>query len=155
MLNLQKFALSFLSANAPQGHRASRLRIARSVAFFVSLFMAIGLSSADGGTVEITQDTKMYISSIANKQLTDKQYKCHQEIVYRESRWDEKAIGNIGGTQQTYGLYQIKSEYIKGKHIEIQFWKYWDYVSYRYGITEYDEPMYCAALKHLITKGWQ
>jgi hypothetical protein len=113
------------------------------------------MQAADGGQIDATKSTKQMISLLANKQLTDKQYKCHQEIVYRESRWNENAIGNIGGTKQVHGLYQLKSEYIKGKHPEIQFWKYWQYVAHRYGITEYDEPMYCAALSHLKTKGWQ
>ena len=155
MINLQKIALRFLSANAPQGHRASRLRIARSVAIFVSLFMLTGLSNANSRTIEITKNTKIYISSIANYQLTDKQYKCHQEIIYRESRWDERAIGNIGGTKQAYGLYQLKIDSMRTAHVELQFWKYWEYVAHRYGVTEYDEPMYCAALTHLKTKGWQ
>jgi hypothetical protein len=109
----------------------------------------------DAGQIDAIQDTKIYISSIANYQLTDKQYKCHQEIVYRESRWDERAIGNIGGSKQAYGLYQLKIASMRTAHIELQFWKYWEYVSHRYGITEYDEPMYCAALTHLKNKGWQ
>jgi hypothetical protein len=144
-----------LSARAPQGLRASLKGVACLVAFVIGISLSLPMQVANGGSIDATKSTKQMISLLANKQLTDKQYACHQEIVYRESRWDEKAIGNIGGTKQVYGLYQLKSEYIKGKHPEIQFWKYWQYVAHRYGITEYDEPMYCAALHHLKTKGWQ
>jgi len=95
------------------------------------------------------------IKSLANKQLTDKQYKCHNEIIYRESRFQIDAVGNKSGTKQTYGYYQIKSEHVKGKPYDYQFWMYWYYVASRYGYTEYEEPNYCAALHHLKTKGWQ
>lgn len=95
------------------------------------------------------------IKVLANKQLTDKQYHCHNEIIYRESRFNINAIGNKSGTKQTYGYYQIKSEHVKGKPYDYQFWLYWYYVYSRYGYTEYDEPNYCLALKHLKTKGWQ
>jgi hypothetical protein len=97
----------------------------------------------------------MPIKVLANKQLTDKQYHCHNEIIYRESRFNINAIGNKSGTKQTHGYYQIKSEHVKGKPYDYQFWIYWYYVASRYGYTEYDEPNYCLALKHLKTKGWQ
>ena len=92
---------------------------------------------------------------LANKQLTNKQYKCHNQIVYIESRWVIDAIGNKSGTKQTYGYYQIKSDHIKGKPYDYQFWMYWYYVAKRYGVTQYDEPNYCGALHHLKTRGWQ
>ena len=145
-----------IQAKAHQGLRASRLSgIARSVAISIVIAMSFGIEPAEGGQIDATKNVKIYILSIANYQLTDKQYKCHNEIIYRESRWDERAIGNIGGTKQAYGLYQLKIDSMRNAHPELQFWKYWDYVAHRYGVTQYDEPMYCAALKHLILKGWQ
>ena len=144
-----------LTARAHQGLRASLKGIARSVAFVIGISLSIPMQVADAGQKVAIKNTKESISLLANKQLTDKQYACHQEIIYRESRWDERAIGNIGGTKQAYGLYQLKIRSMRIAHPEVQFWKYWQYVAYRYGITEYDEPMYCAALHHLKTKGWQ
>ena len=148
-----QFVLSlFVKANSPKANSASRLSgVARAVAMVVSLCLVIPISKAEANT----QTIKQMISSIANYQLTDKQYKCHNEIIYRESRWDDKAVGNIGGTKQAYGLYQLKIDSMRTAHPELQFWKYWQYVAHRYGVTQYDEPMYCAALKHLIVKGWQ
>lgn len=96
-----------------------------------------------------------YVKELAKEQLTDKQELCHHEIVYRESRWDYRAVGNIGGKKQAYGLYQMKSESLKKGSTIKQFWMYFHYVGSRYGWTEYDEPDYCKALHHLKTKGWQ
>jgi hypothetical protein len=96
-----------------------------------------------------------YVKDLAKYQLTDKQELCHHEIVYRESRWDYRAVGNLNGTKRVYGLYQMKTESLKNASSIKQFWMYWHYVGYRYGWTEYDEPNYCNALHHLKTKGWQ
>ncbi len=92
----------------------------------------------------------MPIKVLANKQLTDKQYHCHNEIIYRESRFN---INAVNGSH--YGYYQMRSKSMQGKPYDYQFYVYWYYVASRYGYTEYDEPNYCLALKHLKTKGWQ
>jgi hypothetical protein len=90
------------------------------------------------------------IKTLANKQLSNKQYQCHNEIIFRESSWNINAR-----TGSHYGYYQGRSIYLKGAPADIQFWWYWYYVAKRYGVTKYDEPNYCAALKHLKTRGWQ
>jgi len=114
-----------LSARAHQGLNASPIGLARVVA------LAIGISL-----------------SIATLE-------CHNEIIYRESRWDHKAIGNLNGTKRVYGLYQMKTESLRVSTPIKQFWMYWHYVGHRYSYTKYDEPNYCKALHHLRTKGWQ
>jgi hypothetical protein len=101
-------------------------------------------------TAQAQLDATKALKALANKQLTDKQYKCHNEIVYRESTWK---IDAVNGSH--HGYYQMRSEYIKGKPYDHQFYMYWYYVAHRYGITKYDEPNYCKALHHLKTKGWQ
>jgi hypothetical protein len=140
-----------LTARALKGLRANRLRLVRSVATVIGISLSMAMPLDVQANTMPTKSMKV----LANKQLTDKQYKCHNEIIYRESRWQIDAIGNKAGTKQTHGYYQIKSESIKGKPYDYQFWIYWDYVSSRYGITQYDEPNYCLALHHLKTKGWQ
>jgi hypothetical protein len=95
------------------------------------------------------------LKELANKQLTDTQYKCHNEIIFRESSWRIDAIGNKTGRKQTHGYYQIKSDAVKDKPYDYQFYMFWYYVSSRYGLTQYDEPNYCKALHHLKTRGWQ
>ena len=144
-----------LSARAPQGLRASLKGVACLVAFVIGISLSIPMQVADGGSIDAYRTPKELIKYVANKQLTDKQYHCHNEIIYRESRWDHKAVGNIGGTKQAYGLYQMKVKSLKNGSTVKQFWMYWTYVMHRYGVTQYDEPNYCNALHHLKTKGWQ
>ena len=140
-----------LSARAHKGLNASPSGLARVVALAIgiSLSMAMPLD-AQANDLAIKQ-----LKQLANYQLTDKQYACHNEIIYRESRWNYKAVGNLNGSKQVYGLYQMKTESLKKSTPIKQFWMYWHYVSHRYDVTEYDEPDYCKALHHLKTKGWQ
>jgi len=140
-----------LTARAHQGLTAGRLRIARRVA------IAIGISLSMAMPLDAQASNKQiqWAKQLAKEQLTDKQELCHHEIVFRESTWNYKAIGNIGGIKQTYGLYQMKVDSLKHANSIKQFWMYYHYVGYRYGWTQYDDPNYCGALNHLKTKGWQ
>ena len=140
-----------LLARAHQGLTAGRSRQARRVAIAIgiSLSMALPLDA------QASNQAIRYVKDLAKYQLTDKQEACHHEIIYRESRWDHRAVGNIGGTKQAYGLYQMKVESLKNGSTVKQFWMYWTYVMHRYGVTQYDEPDYCKALQHLKNKGWQ
>ena len=140
-----------LRARAHQGLTPSRHRVARGVALAIGITLSMAMPlDAQANDLAIKQ-----LKQLANYQLTDKQYACHNEIIYRESRWNYKAIGNKSGTKQVHGLYQMKTESLKGSTPIKQFWMYWHYVAHRYGHTEYDEPNYCKALLHLKTKGWQ
>jgi len=138
-------------ARAHQGLTAGRSRLACGVAIAIgiSLSMALPLDA------QASNQAIRYVKDLAKYQLTDKQEACHHEIIYRESRWDHRAVGNIGGKKQAYGLYQMKVESLKNGSTVKQFWMYWTYVMHRYGVTQYDEPNYCKALQHLKTKGWQ
>ena len=138
-------------ARAHQGLNASPIGLARVVALAIGISLSIAMPlDAEATDLAIKQ-----LKQLANYQLTDKQLACHNEIIYRESRWDYKAVGNKSGTKQVYGLYQMKTESLKRSTPIKQFWMYWHYVSHRYDVTEYDEPNYCGALHHLKTKGWQ
>jgi hypothetical protein len=141
-------AIGTLSARSHQGFNSRLKGVARELAVVIGIALSIaGMPRVEASIVPL--------KALANKQLTDKQYHCHNEIVHRESRWQIDAIGNKAGTKQTHGYYQIKSESIQGKPYDYQFWMYWYYVAHRYGVTKYDEPNYCNALHHLKTKGWQ
>ena len=138
---------STLSARSHQGFNSRLKGVARELAVVIGISLSIALMPRSEASI-------VPLKVLANKQLTDKQYNCHNEIVYRESRWNEKAIGNKAGTKQTYGYYQIKSKSVQNKPYDYQFYIYWYYVSKRYGL-DYEIPDYCAALHHLKTKGWQ
>ena len=144
-----------LTARALKGLRASLKGVACSVATVIGISLSIPMQVVDAGQEVPFRSSKELVKYVAQLQLSDNQYKCHNEIIYRESRWNDKAIGNESGKKQAYGLYQLKINSMKNAHVELQFWKYWQYVAYRYGVTTLDEPNYCVALAHLKNKGWQ
>jgi hypothetical protein len=134
-----------LRLEAFEGFRANRLRLVRSVAAVIGILLSIATPLDVMASIVPTKSLKV----LANKQLTDKQYKCHNEIVYRESRWQ---IDAVNGSH--YGYYQMRSESMKNKPYDYQFYIYWYYVSKRYGL-DHEIPDYCKALHHLKTRGWQ
>ena len=133
------------SARSPQGFRASLKGVACSVAVVIGISLSIAEASSSEASI-------VPIKELARYQLTDAQYKCHNEIVYRESSWK---IDAVNGSH--YGYYQMRNKHIKGKPYDYQFYMYWYYVAHRYGFDkQYPEiPDYCKALKHLKIKGWQ
>ena len=140
-----------LSARAHQGLNASPIGLARVVA----LAIGITLSIATPLDAQASKKQIEYAKQLAKEQLTDKQELCHHEIVFRESTWNYRAVGNIGGSKQAYGLYQMKVKSLRKADAITQFWMYHTYVGRRYGWTDYGDPNYCKALHHLKTKGWQ
>ena len=125
-----------------EGSTRARKGVARGVAgVLVGTLCLVSTQTSEAQLVPL--------KALANKQLTDKQYNCHNEIVYRESRWN---IDAVNGSH--YGYYQMRSKSMQGKPYDYQFYIYWYYVSKRYGL-DYEIPDYCAALKHLKIKGWQ
>jgi hypothetical protein len=139
--------LGTLQARALKGaQRGLRKQRARGVAAVIGISLSIVPSPISNGSISPNQSIRI----LADKQLTENQESCHNAIVYRESRFKRYAVNG-----SHHGYYQGRSKYLKGKPDDVQFYWYWRYVSYRYGITEYDEPDYCKALKHLETRGWQ
>ena len=135
-----------LWARAHQGLRASRRSVARSVAIVIGIALSIANASSTQGSIDPIKSVKQ----LADYQLTDLQFHCHNRITYIESR------NNLNARNGShYGIYQGRSIALKGAPADYQFYWYWSYVSHRYGITRYDEPDYCKALHHLIVKGWQ
>ena len=128
-----------------KGSDRARKGVARWVAGV--LVGSLCLLSAETSEAQLVPNKELRL--LANKQLTDKQYNCHNEIVYRESRWK---IDAVNGSH--YGYYQIRSKSVQNKPYDYQFYIYWYYVSKRYGL-DYEIPDYCKALHHLKTRGWQ
>ena len=145
--------LVHLRLEAFEGFRANRLRLVRSVAAVIGILLSIAMPLDVMASIVPTKSLK----DLANYQLDDKQYKCHNQIVYLESRWTIDAIGNKSGNHQTHGYYQLKSKAAIDAPYDKQFELYWYYVAGRYGLSpdNPDLPNYCLALKHLKTRGWQ
>ena len=135
-----------LRARAHQGLKAAPVGRGRKVAIAIgiSLSMAMPLDAM------ASNQAIRYVKDLADYQLTEVQEACHNEIVYRESRWNPKAKNG-----SHYGLYQGRSKSLEKANTIRQWWWYWHYVAHRYGVTLKDEPDYCKALIHLKTKGWQ
>jgi len=133
-------------ARAPQGLKPRLKGLARELATVIGISLSIAMPLEASATNLATNELKV----LADKQLTDKQYKCHNLIVYKESRFNKSAING-----SHYGYYQMRTKAVKDKPYDVQFYIYWYYVTSRYGVTKYDEPNYCNALKHLIHRGWQ
>ena len=133
-------------ARAHQGLKPRLKGLARELAIVIGISLSIA-RPLDASAINLPiNDLKV----LADKQLTDTQYKCHNSIVYIESRWNKSAING-----SHYGYYQMRTKSIQDQPYDYQFYIYWYYVSKRYGTTQYDEPNYCAALKHLKHRGWQ
>jgi len=135
-----------LTARAFKGSERAALRIARSVAIVIGIAMSMQSTAVGTGSIDAYHD----LHSLADYQLTDKQYACHSEIVHRES---SNRIDAVNGSH--HGYYQIRNRLLIDSPYDYQFYFYWKYVQHRYGITQYDEPDYCKALHHLRVKGWQ
>ena len=134
-----------LSARSHQGFNSRLKGVARELAVVIGLSLSMAVMPSSQASIDANKSLRV----LANKQLTDKQYKCHNEIVYRESRFD---INAVNGSH--HGYYQMRSKSMQGKPYDYQFYIYWYYVSKRYGL-DHEIPDYCKALHHLKTRGWQ
>jgi hypothetical protein len=136
-----------LLARALKGaHSEPHTRRARWVAAVIGIALSIPMAVADGGSIDAIQSIK----ELADTQLTEKQEYCHNQIVYKESRFVKSAQNG-----SHHGYYQGRSTALIGAPDDYQFYWFYSYTANRYGLTQYDEPNYCKSLHHLIIKGWQ
>ena len=88
---------------------------------------------------------KEYIQS----HLTVNTYNCLDTLATKESNWNFKAKNG-----SHHGFLQGRSQWLATATEEEQYDWSSRYVINRYGVTEYDEPDFCAALDHWKNKGW-
>ena len=140
--------LGTLQARALKGSKRAAMRRARLVAAAIGIALCFVPETASNGVIRPIQTLK----EIADYHLPDNQYKCHNEIVFRESTWRADARNG-----SHYGYYQIRNTLLQDAPDDYQFVFYWKYVAHRYGLDSYNDevPNYCAALNHLKRKGWQ
>jgi len=132
-----------LRARAHQGLRASRLRIARSVALAIGISLCLPMSHASSGSIDAI-DPKTYIRLTMGKQ----EARCLISLYGKESAFNQYAIGNLKGKQHTYGIPQLKNALIADKSAIEQIHYGLKYIDHRYqGDT-------CKAWKHWIRLGW-
>ena len=133
-----------LSANLPEANKARRLRVARLVALFSITGLAILFPSSAESVNTHTFSSKDYIKSLLSKD----EALCLIKLYGKESAFNSKAIGNLNGSQQTYGIPQLKNPMIKDMSAYNQIDYGIKYIEHRYhGDT-------CAAYEHWVKKGW-
>ncbi len=132
-----------LLARALKGLRASLKGVACLVAIAIGISLSIGASPAESGSIRPLHP-KTYIKF--NYELP--QAICLIKLYGKESAFNTKAIGNLDGTHQVYGIPQLKNPIIKDMDAIEQINYGMKYIKHRY------DGLPCKAWKHWIDKGW-
>jgi hypothetical protein len=101
------------------------------------------MSVADNGSIDAIQP-KSYIR--LNYELP--QAICLIKLYGKESAFNPRAIGNLDGSKQVYGIPQLKNPIIKDLSAIEQLNYGFKYIDHRY------DGLPCKAWKHWIEKGW-
>ena len=136
-----------LRASAHKGHRASRLRIARSVAIAIGISLLSPMAPANTGLIDAFKyDARKYINATMPKH----EAKCIKLLIAKESAWNHKAIGNLSSPTKSYvyGLLQIKNPIAKDMNPMQQIQLHMRYLDHRY------DGSACNAWQHFKDKGW-
>ena len=134
-----------LRASAHKGHRASRSRIARTVAIAIGITLLSPMYAANTGQIEAFKyDPRKYINATMPKH----EAKCIKLLIAKESAWNYKAVGNLSGTHKVYGLLQIKNPIAKDMNPMQQIQLHMRYLEHRY------DGSACKAWSHFKIKGW-
>ena len=136
-----------LRASAHQGHRASRSRIARSVAIAIGITLLSPMYDANTGQIEAFKyDPRRYINATMPKH----EAKCIKLLISKESAWNYKAIGNLNSPTKSYvyGLLQIKNPIAKDMNPMQQIQLHMRYLEHRYSGSA------CKAWETFKIKGW-
>jgi len=137
--------LGTLRARAHKGLRASRSRIARSVAIAIGITLLSPMSAANTGQIDAFKyNPRKYINATMNKT----EAKCIKLLISKESAWNHKAVGNLSGTHRVYGLLQIKNPIAKDMNPMQQIQLHMRYLDHRY------DGSACKAWSHFKIKGW-
>ncbi len=136
-----------LRARAHKGLRASRSRIARSVAIAIGITMFAPMVHANTGSIDAYKyNPRKYINATMSKH----EAKCIKLLISKESAWNHKAIGNLSSPTKSYvyGLLQIKNPIAKDMNPMQQIKLHHKYLDHRY------DGSACKAWQHFKDKGW-
>ena len=132
-----------LTARAHQGLRASLKGVACSVAIAIGIALSIGASPADSAPIK-TIDPKTYIRF----NYDSSESLCLIKLYGKESAFNPRAIGNLNGSKQVYGIPQLKNPIIKDLSAIEQINYGMKYIDHRY------DGLPCKAWEHWLEKGW-
>lgn len=99
--------------------------------------------------VEVKDIKPISIKEAIKSQLTLVTYNCLDTLAIKESNWNFNAVNG-----SHHGFLQGRSKWLATASPAQQYDWASRYVAHRYGVTEYDEPDFCAALDHWKAKGW-
>jgi hypothetical protein len=136
-----------LRARAHKGLRASRSRIARSVAIAIGISLLSPMAPANTGSIEAFKyNPRKYINATMHKH----EAKCLKLLISKESAWNHKAVGNLSSPTKSYvyGLLQIKNPIAKDMNPMQQIQLHMRYLDHRY------DGSACNAWQHFKDKGW-
>jgi len=132
-----------LTARAHQGLRASLKGVACLVAIAIGIALSIGASPADSAPIK-TIDPKRYIRF----NYDSSESLCLIKLYGKESAFNPRAIGNLNGSKQVYGIPQLKNPIIKDLSAIEQINYGMKYIDHRY------DGLPCKAWEHWLKKGW-
>jgi len=120
---------------------------------FATAMLAIGgvlfINESGATQAEAIELKPLSIKEAIQSQLTSKTYKCLDTLAIKESNWNFDAVNG-----SHHGFLQGRSKWLATASPAEQYDWASRYVAHRYGVTEYDEPDFCAALDHWKAKGW-
>jgi hypothetical protein len=123
----------------PRPERQPRGKKVLSPRFMLSLMLCILASLIiDIKPAKANMNLKLY----AYNQMSWTQFECFNWLIYKESRWNYKAVNG-----SHYGLGQMRSTWYRDLSPKKQIKASIKYIHHRYGCA-------CEALHHLETKGW-
>ena len=115
--------------------------------------LAIGgvlfINESEPTQAEAIELKPLSIKEAIKSQLTSKTYKCLDTLAIKESNWNFDAVNG-----SHHGFLQGRSKWLATANPAQQYDWSSRYVAHRYGVTEYDEPDFCAALDHWKVRGW-
>ena len=127
-----------------KAHREPLRGVARGVLVAIGISLLLVPEAGGSKPVQYVSYKEYALHSLG---YNYKQYKCLAILYGKESAWNPKAVGNLEGTHQVYGIPQGKSKYLSTLNGYEQIQWGLDYIGHRYG-----EP--CIALDHWKAKGW-
>jgi hypothetical protein len=146
-----------LSANASRfsGLLASSLLLVIGAALCLMIFSLYSKTIDSSFAVSNKPVVMISYKDYALLKIEDKkQFKCLSQLYGKESAWNPRAVGNIGGKEQVYGIPQGKSKYLSTVNGYAQIDWGLDYLFHRYGVDTNGYTNACKALQHFKIKGW-
>ena len=121
---------------------------------FATAMLAVGVflfinESPTTETAKAVEVKEFNIKEYIQSHLTSNTYQCLDTLAIKESNWNFKAKNG-----SHHGFLQGRSEWLATANPEQQYDWASRYVAHRYGVTEYDEPDFCAALDHWKEHSW-